>query len=148
MSKTLWGAMLAAVLPLAAHATLGEQESTVMAEAQQAQATVKSTDHASYRVHEMQLPSGTLLREFATTDGTVFAVAWNGPSRPDLRQAMGKYFDVYLNAAAAAQHRPRTRLQIRQDQFAMDMGGHMRAFTGRAYLPQAIPAGTAVEEIH
>jgi hypothetical protein len=146
MHLALWGAVLTAVLPPPARATLGEPEATVRAEVQQSQASIKSTERSTYRLYEMQLPSGTRLREFAAPDGTVFAVAWNGPAKPDLRQALGKYFDAYVGAARAG-HSPRTPVQIREAGFAMEAGGHMRAYTGRAYLPQAVPPGTALEEI-
>jgi hypothetical protein len=30
----------------------------------------------------------------------------------------------------------------------IESAGRMRAFTGRAYLPQAVPAGVIVDELH
>ncbi len=141
------GALLAlVVLPHVAHATLGEPESTVAAEAQHLRVSVKSTERVNYRLHEMQLPSGTRLREFADAGGTVFAVAWTGPAKPDLRQALGKYFDTYI-AAAASRQSHRAPLLIQAAGFTMEAGGHMRSFTGRAYLPASVPAGTALEDI-
>ena len=110
------------------------------------EASIKSTDRANYRVHEIQLPSGTVLREFAAIGGNVFAVTWSGPAIPNLRQALGRYFDVYV-AAAKANRTGHHHLQIQQGDFVMQAGGHMRAFTGRAYLPQALPSGTSVEEL-
>ncbi len=142
LSAAIWAALSAHP----AHATLGEPESTVAAEAQQLKVSVKATQRTGYRMHEMQLPSGTRLREFADTGGTVFAVDWTGPSKPDLRQALGKYFDVYV-AAAKTRRAVRSPLRIREPGFAMDAGGHMRAFTGRAYLPGSVPAGTSVDDL-
>ncbi len=142
----LSAAILTVLLPHPARATLGEPESTVAAEAQQLKVSVKATERTGYRLHEMQLPSGTRLREFVDAEGTVFAVAWTGPSKPDLRQALGKYFDVYI-AAAKARRAVRSPLRIRGPGFAMDAGGHMRAFTGRAYLPGSVPAGTSLDDL-
>jgi hypothetical protein len=143
----LAGAMsVAALAPRLACAALGEPESTAKDDAQRLEASIKSTDRANYRVHEIQLPSGTVLREFAALGGNVFAVAWSGPAIPNLRQALGRYFDVYV-AAAKASHTGHNHLQIQQGDFVMQSSGHMRAFTGRAYLPQALPAGTSVEEL-
>jgi hypothetical protein len=145
--SSLTGAMLAAaLLPHLACAALGEPESTAKDDAQRLEASIKSTDRANYRVHEIQLPSGTVLREFAAVGGNVFAVAWSGPAIPNLRQALGRYFDVYV-AAAKANRTGHHHLQIQQGDFVMQSGGHMRAFTGRAYLPQALPSGTSVEEL-
>jgi hypothetical protein len=141
----LW--MFAALLaPGLACAALGEPEGTVREDAARLRGGIKSTEHAAYRVHEIQLPSGTALREFVGPDGTVFAVAWSGPSLPNLTQALGSYFDAYASAAKAKLG-GRTHLDIHQQRFVMHSGGHMRAFSGHAYLPQAVPAGTSLEDI-
>jgi len=82
----------------------------------------------------------TVLREFATVGGIVFAVAWSGPAMPNLQQTLGSYFDVYVTAAKAP-HAGHRHLQVQQDNFVMQSSGRMRAFTGRAYLPQAVRPG-------
>ena len=52
-SSCLTGSLLiAGILPFQAHAALGEPEASVATDVQQFQASVKSTLHASYRVHE------------------------------------------------------------------------------------------------
>jgi len=86
------------------------------------------------------------LREFVGSDGKVFAVAWSGRVVPNLRQAFGRYFDTYV-AAAKVRHTGHTHLQIRQNDLVVQSGGHMRAFAGRAYLPQAIPDGVDVGDL-
>src|ERR1700730_8046406 len=97
-------ALLSAVLitalgPRIACATLGEPESTVQSDVTQLRASIKSSeDRVGYRIHEIQLPGSTLLREFVAPNGNVFAVAWNGPTKPNLQQALGKYFDAYASA--------------------------------------------------
>jgi hypothetical protein len=77
----------------------------------------------------------------------VFAVAWNGPTVPDLRDILGQYFDNYVTAAKA-QHSGHHHLQIRQSGLVVSAGGHMRAFSGLAYLPQAMPSGVSVGDLH
>jgi hypothetical protein len=144
---SLAGAMLAVVLlPHVASAALGEPEATVTDDVQQLKGSVKSLQRSNYRVHEIQLPSGTVLREFAALDGNVFAVAWSGPAIPNLRQALGRYFDVYVTAAKA-KHAGHRHLEIQQNDLVVQSSGHMRAFSGRAYLPQSLPAGTTVAEL-
>lgn len=138
--------LAAAIAPRMACATLGAPESTAADDAQRLEGEIKSAEHGPYRVHEITLPSGTLLREYAVPGGAVFAVAWSGPAIPNLSQALGGYFTLYTGAAKAT-HTGRTHLQIRQEGFVMESNGHMRAFTGRAYLPQALPAGTSLDEI-
>jgi hypothetical protein len=138
--------MVAAAQLPAAHAALGQPEATVSADVQHLSGSIKSTERASYTVHEIQLPSGGVLREFAVAGGNVFAISWSGPAIPDLRQALGSYFDVFV-AAAKVPHSGHTHLQIQQTGFVMQSAGHMRAYSGRAYVPQSIPAGTSLDEI-
>lgn len=143
------GALLfVAILPHVAHAALGGPETSIAGEAQRLNVSIKSTELANYRVHEMQMPSGTVLKEFAGTGGTVFAVAWSGPTIPNLREALGQYFAAYVSAAQGRRAGGRTHLEIRQNDWVVQSSGHMRSFQGRAYLPQALPAGIAVDEIH
>ncbi len=141
------GAMLcAALLPQSAGAALGGPETAVGTDARQFGGSIKTTERTNYRVHEIQTASGTVVREFAGTAGTVFAVAWSGPRVPDLRQALGAYFAAYVTAAQG-KHRGRNHLEIRQNDWVMQAAGHMRAFQGRAYLPQSLPAGMSLDEI-
>lgn len=136
-----------ALLPHSAHAALGGPESAITDDASVLKGSIKSSERANYRIHEIQLSSGTVLREFADTGGTVFAVAWRGPTIPNLRQALGQYFDAYRTVAQARHAGGRTHLEIRQNDWVMQSSGHMRAFQGRAYLPQAVPAGVTLDEI-
>jgi len=147
-NRVLAGLALAAALsPCIASATLGEPEVSVQTDGSQLKGSIKVTNHASYRLHEIQLPSGTVVREFAGPDGTVFAVAWNGPTVPNLRQTLGRYFDNYVTAAKA-KHSGHHHLQIHQSDLVVQAGGHMRAFSGRAYLPLIVPPGVNIGDLH
>ncbi len=123
-----------------AGATLGEPETSISAETQLNRASLKDSDYGSYRVHEMQLPSGTVLREYAGLDGKVFAVAWNGPFVPNLRQTLGGYFAEFAAQAGDA-HGTRKHLEVHQPDLVVESAGHMRAHHGLAYLPQSLPSG-------
>jgi len=136
----------AALLPGMASATLGEPESSVQADGQQLQGSIKESDYGRYRVHEIDLPSGTLVREYSGLDGIVFAVTWNGPFMPNLRQTLGRYFDAYMTAAKA-KHADHHHLQIQQSDLVVQASGHMHAFSGRAYLPPAVPGGVSVGDL-
>jgi Protein of unknown function (DUF2844) len=141
--------LVAALGPCIAGATLGEPEVTVQSDVAQLRASIKSSEErVGYRIHEIQMPDGTLLREFVAPNGNVFAVAWNGPSKPNLRQALGKYFDVLVSAPKPkfADHR---HLHIQQGDLVVQGSGHMRAgFSGRAYLISAIPSGVNLGDLH
>jgi hypothetical protein len=89
-----------------------------------------------------------MVREYVNSSGTVFAVAWDGPWMPDLRQVLGDHFDQYQ----AAMRAPKTRaargvVSITQPGLVVQMSGHARAFTGRAYLPTMLPQGVRLEAI-
>jgi hypothetical protein len=129
-----------------ASATLGEPESSMTAEAQLSSASIKRSDFGSYRIHELQLPSGTVVREYAGSDGRIFAVTWSGPFIPDLRQTLGSYFAEF-SAKAPLAHGNRKHLEVRQADLVVESGGHMRGHHGFAYLPQAIPAGLAAGDL-
>jgi hypothetical protein len=135
------GTLAVALLwPCMASATLGEPESSIAAEPQLGRVSIKATDLGIYRVHESPLPSGTVVREYAAPNGNVFAVTWRGPFVPNLKQLLGRYFEEYA-AGAKANHADHHHLEVRQSDLVVQAGGHMRAMAGRAYLPQAVPAG-------
>jgi hypothetical protein len=139
--------LIAALIPQVALATLGQPEITVQADVSLAHAAIKSMqDRTSYRVHEIQLPSGTVMREFVAPNGNVFAVTWQGPTRPDLRQALGQYFDAF-SSAPRSKFADRRHVQIQQGDLVLQSGGHMRALRGRAYLLSAIPSGVTIGEL-
>jgi hypothetical protein len=101
---------------------------------------------SAYVVHELRVPSGTVVREYLSAGGTVFAIAWSGPAMPDLRRRLGPHFEAYTEAARTQQAGPGP-LEVRQAGLVVESGGRMRAFFGRAYLPAAIPAGVALDDI-
>jgi hypothetical protein len=131
--------LLIAMAALPVQAALGGSEATVEADRLQVAGTVRMLRSPAYTVHELQTPSGTVVREFVSPTGIVFGVAWQGPTMPDLRQVLGAYFDRY--AEAATQRRARGSLTIAQPGLVVHSGGHMRAFVGRAYIPEAVPQG-------
>ena len=140
--------MLGRTLPAAA--SLGGDVSTVQADRLHMQgAVIQVTTTGPYTIHEMRAASGTSVREFVSPGGTVFGVVWQGPFMPDLRQVLGAYFDPYQRAAQAAQARRSGHgpLLIHEPDFIVEQSGHPRAFFGRAYVPQLMPAGVLADVI-
>lgn len=135
-----------ALLPSLAGASLGDPAASVQSDLARLHGSLNVVDHENYRVHELRLPTGTAVREFSDLDGTVFAVAWSGPTIPNLRQTLGQYFDRYV-AAAKAPHPSHRHLQVRDDDLVIQAGGHMRAFSGRAYLPHLVPGGVNIGDL-
>jgi uncharacterized protein DUF2844 len=131
---------------LPAHAALGETEASVFADQSQINATVRTMRNARYTMHELKTPSGTAVREYVAPTGMVFAVAWQGPSMPDLRQVLGAHFDEYV-AAVAANRRKRGPVSVQLPDLVIQSGGHMRGFVGKAYVPDALPPGVSAEDV-
>ena len=133
------------VLSLPAEATLGQNVSTVGNDQVLMHATAHSaTSQAAYTVHLLTLPSGTVVREYVAPGGNVFGVAWEGPTLPDLKTTLGAAFDSYVAATATRRGTP---LAVSNSDLVVFSGGHLRAFAGHAYLPQAVPAGVDVNVI-
>jgi len=127
-------------------ASLGGVESTVEADRAHIGATHRLLADPRFTLHELQLPSGATVREYVSpTTGTVFGVAWQGPTMPDLRQLLGNHFDQYVSAVAA--RRSRGPVVIELPGLVVQSSGRMRAFAGRAYVPEAVPPGVRVEDI-
>jgi hypothetical protein len=142
-------AAVALVSPFSVRASLGGDMTSVRDDQAKLQGTLRSTSNNSYNVHEIQAASGVVLREYVSSSGKVFGVAWQGPSNPDLRQVLGAYYDQYVQAVRTqrAQRRGRGPLLIEQPGLVVETAGHMRALMGRAYIPQNMPAGVRAEEI-
>lgn len=105
------------------------------------------TANGSYSVHEMPLPSGTLVRQYVSNAGVVFAVTWFGPFIPDLRQLLGAYFDVMVARQSAQSNVSRRFFSQNEADLVIESGGHQGRFAGRAYLKSVIPAGITAQEI-
>ena len=107
-------ALVAGVCVAPAQAALGGVEGSVEVDRQQIGATARVLRTPSYTMHELQTPSGTVVREYVSPGGVVFAVAWHGPAMPDLRQVLGTDFDRYVEATAKRTARgPAGRAQAR-----------------------------------
>jgi hypothetical protein len=138
-------------LPATAAATLGRDTSSVDADRVRMQgALLRIVRSDAYTVHEVQSSSGITIREYVSSSGTVFGVAWQGPWLPDLRQVLGDYFPDYqraLEARAAGQRRARGSIAIDLPDLQIQISGHPRAFSGRAYVPRLMPLRVQADAI-
>ena len=145
-ATALGAALLASLVILPAFAALGGDATSVDADVAKMKGQARATAVAGYTVKEITLPSGTVLREYISAEGKVFAVTWRGMTPPDLQQTLGTYFEQF-KAAAAAPHAGHHHLSIRQPEFVLSTGGHMRAMNGKAYVPALLPPGFSVDDI-
>jgi hypothetical protein len=112
--------------------------------------TLRKTLTNAYTVQEIKTPTGVVVREYISSDGKIFAVVWQGPFLPDLRQLLGSHFEHFSQSVQNLKSkRPRIRgpLLIREPGLVVQTGGHMRAHFGRAFIPELVPQGIRIEEI-
>ena len=143
-------AALLLAAPRFASAALGGDASTIDADRirmQGALLRIARTD--TFTVHEVQSATGTAIREYVSPSGTVFAVAWQGPWMPNLRQLLGAYFERFQRGADAARRRSRGRgpLRIDDGEIVVQVMGHARAFSGVVTVPRLVPNGVRADAI-
>jgi hypothetical protein len=107
------------------------------------------TSTAAYTVREITLGSGTVIHEYTSAAGSVFGLAWRGPTMPDLASLLGSYFPQYTAGVQAAHQARgwRAPVAVETSGLVIRTGGHMGAFSGQAWLPSALPAGVAGTDI-
>ena len=147
-SLVLAGLVLACT-SLSARAELGGNLSSIEADRVHMNAPTQAqvTAAAAYSVHELTLPSGTLVRQYVSASGIVFAVAWSGPFKPDLRQLLGPHFNTLLAKQSHTPHAGHSHSHVKENNLVIESGGHMRDFYGRAYLPNELPVGVTPQDI-
>jgi Protein of unknown function (DUF2844) len=129
-------------------AALGSDAASVLTDGAGLQGTVNSVPGQQYDIQEINAANGVRVREFLNQNGIVFAVTWSGPVVPDLRMLLGRSFDSYSKAVAALKQPGLHRsLRIATPELVVESGGHMRAYSGRAYLPLLIPAGASTADL-
>jgi hypothetical protein len=131
--------------PSRALAALGGDAASITADSATLGGTRQVTVAAGWEVHELRLPSGTLVREYLR-DGSVFAVAWGGPVIPNLRLLLGTYFEPYVNSPRGRPAGHHLRVVATPD-WVVQSAGHQGGFTGRAWLPTHLPAGFDLDTV-
>jgi len=131
-----------------AQATLGESPDSITLDRKALSAVRRATTaRDGYTIHEMG-SDATVVREYVSTSGIVFGIAWNGLIHPDLTQLLGTYTGEYEEALRQTPRQPgRRRLQVKANSVVVEKWGHMRNLQGRAYVPGLIPPGVRIDEI-
>lgn len=149
MRSRLLVSLLTLLLPFAAHAALGGHVDSVKDDQQALKGISRKAQQtsASYSVTEIE-SAGYTVREYANSDGTIFAVTWRGVGHPDLQTLLGDYYNEFTEADAnkesEGKHTPRS---IEAKNVTVRRSGHMRDWRGRAFAPKFIPEGVNVEEL-
>ena len=148
-SRILGSLFVILTLPFPLLASLGGDTTSVQADQEKMQGSRLTTSNDSFTVHEIQASTGIAVKEYVSPAGKVFAVTWQGPAHPDLRQLLGTYFDQYSQEVQAqrANRHGHGPLLIQLPGLVVQSAGHPRSFLGRAYVPQMLPAGVRAEDL-
>jgi len=132
-----------------AQATLGGLANSIEADRQSLSA-IRHDDvvRTNYTVEEIQ--SGSVkVREYVSSTGVIFGVAWNGLTHPDLQTLLGlHYYGLYQNTLSQMKLvRGRKNLVVKNENLVVRKGGHQRSLLGQAYDPSLVPKGVTTDEI-
>ena len=131
-----------------AQAVLGEPADSVDSDRRVLSALRGATTvRDGYTIHEFT-SGATAIREYVSPSGTVFAIAWNGLTHPDLTQLLGTYAGEYEQALRETPRKHGQRaLQVQANRVIVEKWGHLRNLQGRAYAPDLMPPGVSIDEI-
>ena len=135
-----------------APAALGQAPSVAppsSAPAARALAASPAAGTSLYTSHPLQLENGTVVQEYATPAGLVFAVSWRGPVLPDLSLLLGEFFSGYKMETdqARALGKRGSIVNVANKKLIVRSTGRMRSFAGYAYAPELIPAGVNIHDV-
>jgi Protein of unknown function (DUF2844) len=102
-----------------------------------------------YQTLEVRLENGTVVKEFASVQGRIFAVSWSGPVLPDFSSLLGTHFPSFARGAeqSRATGAGQSTLNLNRDGLVMRSTGRMRSFEGYAYVPLLVPAGVEIDDV-
>ncbi len=137
------------LLSTTAQAELGGTMASVVVDGDRLGAKTVSTATGSYTRHDLTRTNSGMVHEFTNSSGQVFAVVWQGPGKPDLRQLLGPHFAALQQDSAIGQtmHALRRPLQVNQSDLQIQTGGHMGWFHGVAFIPSLAPPGFSPAEL-
>jgi Protein of unknown function (DUF2844) len=153
LALALGALLLAKGACLPATAALGDTVASIQADQVSLKGELRVRSEPGYSVHEITAANGTVVREYASPAGVVFAVSWNGGAMPNLQQTLGTYFAQFQAAVKSqrADHVHRLghdQLEVRTPALVVHAGGHMRQYFGIAYVPSLLPPNLSVSDLH
>lgn len=147
LGRVLGAALVAGSVTLPAFAALGGDATSVDTDIARMKGQARATAVAGYTVSQITLPTGTVVNEYVSSEGKVFAVSWKGPAMPNLEQTLGTYFTAFKAAGAVPHGANHHGLAIQQSDLVLQTSGHMRAWSGKAYVPSLLPPNFSLGDI-
>jgi hypothetical protein len=127
-------------------AGLGGDATSVETDRVSMKAVLRVTPFVDYDIHEIQTPAGTVIHEYVSAQGKVFAVSWHGPGLPDLAQLLGSY-TAQLAQAQPHSHYNHHHLRLETPEVVMQSDAHSRSRSGRAWVPALFPQSISPKDI-
>ena len=143
---TLFCMFAAVCVSAPALAALGGDVTSVETDRVSMKGALRVTPGIDYSVHEIQTSAGIVIREYASAQGQVFAVSWQGPGIPDLRQMLGSYYSEFAQARSEP-HYNHHHLTVRTAGVVVESSGRTRTFFGRAWAPALLPQNFSLKDI-
>jgi hypothetical protein len=122
---------------------LGGDAASVQADQQIWAASSVSAMLGSATLYTQSLPNGLTVRQYVDAGGVVLAVGWTGPVLPDFERLLGNSFVRYSDALRTQ----RRGVSLHESDLVIESSGMMRAFSGRVYMPQRLPAMLTAQDI-
>ena len=153
LALALGAILLAKGAWLPATAALGDTVASVERDQVSLKGQLRVRSEPGYSVQEITAANRTVVREYLSSGGVVFAVSWSGPDMPDLRQTLGTYFAPLQSAVRSQRtahlHRGgHNHLEVRTPGLVVHAGGHMRQYFGIAYVPSLLPPNVSISDLH
>ncbi len=151
IALALGACLLTAQAWVPARAGLGQSVASVQTDRLSMKGQLRSRSGPGYTVQEITAATGTVIREYVSPAGVVFAVRWSGPAMPDLQQTLASYFLQYKTALkaqrAAGTRSGHNHVEIRAPSLVVHASGHMRQYFGIAYVPSLVPPNLSISDL-
>lgn len=147
LGRAISSALLVLVLgSVPSWAGLGQPEASVTSDQLHMKSEHRVQDFQSYKVHELSNSEGFVVREYVSSQGTVFGITWQGRTTPDMNQLLGNYVNNFQTATKdQTQIRQRRGIAIRTNDFVYTNFCRMGVCTGSAYAPKLVPSSVSAE---
>jgi len=89
------------------------------------------------------------VRQYVSSSGQVYAVSWDCPAMPDVAVLLGTSFDRYSQEASSALPNANGlhSSRVSSSDLMVETALRLRDFSGRAWLPSALPTGVTAADI-
>ena len=126
-------------LPIFAQAELGGNLASITQEQKTFGSSLTYSPQSNYTIYIQSISPDLVIKEYVSSSGNIFGVAWKGSTLPNFQILLGNYYSNYLSAQ---QQNPRS-VFLQDNNLVIESSGVMGGYIGRAFLPKQVPTGLA-----